>query len=180
MRCGEGGGGTSAVDPHAPATATPISITCLKGGLRSERRDLPKQLGVVPPGPELRLDVAPAQDALLVDQEIRAFREEAVLEQHPVGTAHFAFEVTQQILPHRVLRLVLLERRHRVHTDREHDRAGALECVVVFTEGAVLGGARAGERERKEREQHVLPPRSEERRVGKAWRARRATYRYKS
>jgi len=28
---------------------------------------------------------------------------------------------------------------------------------VVFTEGAVLGGTGAGERERKEREQHVLP-----------------------
>src|ERR1041385_6041541 len=133
-------------------------MTCLTGGLRSERRDLPQQLGVVPPGPELRLDMAPAQYSLVVDQEIRAVREEAVLEQHAVGAAHFALEVTQQILPHRVLRLVLLERWHRVHADREHDRAGALERVVVFTEGAVLGGTRAGEREWEKREQLVLPP----------------------
>src|SRR2546430_15750827 len=37
-----------------------------QGGLRSGRRDLPKPPGVLPPGPELRLDVAPAQGATLV------------------------------------------------------------------------------------------------------------------
>ena len=127
------------------------------GGTPLERRDLPEQLGVVTPGCELRLDVAPAQAALLVDQEIRTLREEPILEQDPVRTADLAREVAQQILPHRVLRLVLLERRHRVDADREHDRAGALERVVVVTEGAVFGGTRARERQREEREQHVLP-----------------------
>src|SRR3989441_938420 len=148
----------NAVWPHAPATATPTSAAYLMGRFRSQTGDLPQQLGIVTPVSELRLDVAPAQDALLVDQEIRTIGEEAVFEQYTIGAAHLALEVTEQILLHRVLRLVLLECRHRVHADREHDRAGTLERVVVFTEGAVLGGTRAGEREWEEREQHVLPP----------------------
>src|SRR2546426_821299 len=122
---------STSVRAAAPATTTPMSTTCFMERLRSERRDLPEQLDVVTPGPELRLDVAPAQDALLVDQEIRALGEEPILEQDPVHAAHLALEVAQQILPHRVLRLVLLERRHRIHADREHDRAGALERVMV-------------------------------------------------
>src|SRR6185437_12142063 len=133
-------GGTNAVGPHAPASTTPMTTARLMGALRSERRDLPQQLDVVTPGPEFRLDVAPAEDALLVDEEIRTLREEAILEQDPVRAAHLALEVAQQVLPHRVLRFVLLEGRHRVHADRQHDRAGALERVIVFTEGAVFGG----------------------------------------
>src|SRR5437899_7813587 len=116
-----------------------MSIACLMGGLRSERRDLPEQLGVVTPGPELRLDVARAYDTLSVVQEIRALREEPILEQDPVCAAHLALEVAQQILSHRVLCLVLLECRHRVHADRKHDRAGALERLIVFDENAVYG-----------------------------------------
>src|SRR4029077_14780765 len=104
----------NAVGPHAPASITQRSIACFMGRFRSERGDLPEQLDIVTPVPELRLDVAPAQDALLVDEEIGALRKEAILEQYPVGTAHLALAITEQILPHRVLGLVLLERRHRV------------------------------------------------------------------
>src|SRR5213595_1215570 len=95
-----------------------MSTACLMGGLRSESRDLPEQLGVVAPGPELRLDVAPAHDALSVDQEIPALREEPLLEQDPVCAARLALEVAQQILSHRVLCLVLLECRQSTRCDR--------------------------------------------------------------
>src|SRR6266853_363090 len=72
----------NAVWPHAPATATPTSAAYLMGRFRSQTGDLPQQLGIVAPVSELRLDVAPAQDALLVDQEIRTIGEGAVLEQY--------------------------------------------------------------------------------------------------
>ena len=51
--------------------------------------------------------------------------------------------------------LELLERGHRVDADRQHHGVGGLELRVVLGEGAHLCGAGLGERQRKEREQHV-------------------------
>src|SRR5260370_7639155 len=106
------------VGPPAPASITPRSTACFMGRRRSERGDLPEQLDIVTPVPELRLDVAPAQDALLVDEEIGALREEAILEQHPVGPAHVAPEVTHHILPPLVLPFLPLAPPPPAHPDR--------------------------------------------------------------
>src|SRR5690348_6265692 len=155
-RAGEGGGGTNGVGPHAVAASTrPIAGIALMPILRLQRRNLSQQLGVLAPGPELRLDVLPAQHTVPIHQEIRALGEEPLFEQHAVGPAYVASEVAEQILAHRVLGFVFPERRHGIDAHGKHGRARALEGVVVRTEGAILGGARAREREGKKGDQHM-------------------------
>src|SRR5690606_24146012 len=69
--------------------------------------DLAENFSVRPPEARVLLDVRPPDDAVAIDQEVCAVREERVLEEHAVGARRLALEVAQQIDLHSILRLEL-------------------------------------------------------------------------
>src|SRR5438105_4618633 len=101
--------------------------------------------------------MTPADDALGIEQEIRAVREEAFFVQHAIAYRHLALEVAQQIDLHVVLLLVFLERVDRVDADWQSDHAALFELRPIVTHLAELGGAGGGKCERKECDQNRLP-----------------------
>src|SRR5206468_4117404 len=115
----------------SPSPAPRYHLSGRAGTLAVKGRDLAQQLAVLALVPQLDLRVCPAQHAVLVDQEIRAFREELVRQQDVVGARHVALEVRQQVHAQVVLRLELFQRGHRVHADGQYRGAGAREAIEV-------------------------------------------------
>src|SRR5688500_10456410 len=136
--------------PSRPATAG----TSTRSG---ELGDLGEQLAVLPAQAGILFRVRPAHDAVTVDQDVGALREELLLKQCAVPPAHLAPEVAQEVEGEVFLRLELLERGNRIDADREDLRFHASELAHVGADRPHLLRADAGEREREKGEEHRLP-----------------------
>jgi len=98
------------------------------------------------------LDMLPPDDAIAVDEEIRAVRVEAIFEEHIVAPRDVASEIAEEVHREVVLRLVLLQRVRGIDADRQDDDTARQKLIVIVPHLAQLGrtGAREGEGEKGE------------------------------
>src|SRR6185503_20451090 len=111
------------------------------------------------------LDVLPPDDAIAVDEEIRAVGVVTVFEQDLVAPRDLASKIAEKVDAKVVLRLVLFQRIGGIDADGKHRDAARQKLIVVVAHLAQLGRADAREGERKKGEQNRFAPKRRKRQL---------------